>query len=34
MYVCTRIDNGPLAESEELQAKTISNSWLVKASVL
>jgi hypothetical protein len=34
MYVGTHVDNGSFVESENLQEKTLSNNWLVKASVL
>jgi hypothetical protein len=34
MYVCTRIDNGPFVESEEVAGEDLSNDWLVKTSIL
>jgi hypothetical protein len=33
MYVCVRIDNGLVEESEELAGEPLSSSWLVEASV-
>jgi hypothetical protein len=33
MYDCACIDNGLVAESEEIAEKTLSSSWLLEASV-